>query len=628
LTSKIERYEIESQLGEGGIGVVYKAVDPALNKVVAIKILSGSNLTADQQLRFQNEAKTLAELKHKSIPEVYNFSITENGAPYMVMEFISGRSLDSILSDHGKLRPHHAIDVAMQISEALKHAHSAGIIHRDVKPANVILSDASDSAVKLVDFGLAKLENSLHENQFQTKTGAIIGSPPYMSPEQLRSEKLDARTDIYALGCVLFEMLTGTSPFLGDNALETASKHLNDKIPFLPETIEPPDLRDELDSVIMRCLAKDRAERFESAKELTESLGIAHELSVVSLENKHDYDTTGSSSGQTINAKLVLTVIAAIGLVAAAVAWFTRSTALLQPPQTTGITPKSEHMMLTSGLNWLYKPEHRSVSGMEDTSDENFQELGDFKQLIEIDSEASAFVTGTGFKYVQNRPIETVKIRSAGLTSEGVSEMLKLPKLTNLTLGTAKMLPLSTFRQLRESRLKRLRFMSTPIPDRGFVLICSIPQLYYLNLGDRPKNAPKTDWSQLAKLRNTLGFLCIERYDFTNNDIKHLRELTRLSTLNLIDLGLNDDNFEILNLPNVERLSLEKNNITDKTLKKIASHFKSLEHLNIAGDSKVTKETVRWFEKTTGCKVTRSNISTGDTIEDRLRRNERSIPAL
>ena len=235
------------------MSTVYRARDRVLDRTVAVKLLPAEMASDDQAAdRLQREARSAARLNHPRIVSVFDAGLA-NGTPYLVMEYVEGRTLAEELADHGHLAPERATSIAAGIAEALTAAHAAGVVHRDVKPANVLLVDGDE--VKVADFGIARAA----EEDTITNPSAVVGSAPYLSPEQARGESADARSDLYGLGVVLYEMLVGRPPFEADSPVAMAFKHLEEE-PEPPSSVEsgiPP----ELDRVVMTALAKDPAER-------------------------------------------------------------------------------------------------------------------------------------------------------------------------------------------------------------------------------------------------------------------------------------------------------------------------------------------------------------------------------
>lgn len=276
------QYDLLECLGQGGMGIVYKARDVALNRIVAIKLLRARpGLTDTETLRFQQEARAIANLDHKNIIRLFGIATASDGAPYFVMEFLEGRSLSDELRLQKRFSEERAIALTRQACDAIEHAHGKGVIHRDIKPSNLMLvydKASGQEILKLVDFGIAKLHTEEGETiQQLTQTGELFGSPFYMSPEQCAGKRVSEKTDIYSLGCVLYEMLCGAPPFRGANAVETLILH--QKGEASPVWKERRDLKsaEALDAILLKMLAKSGADR-PSAKETRQELESALQL--------------------------------------------------------------------------------------------------------------------------------------------------------------------------------------------------------------------------------------------------------------------------------------------------------------------------------------------------------------
>jgi serine/threonine-protein kinase len=273
------KYRILSKLGEGGMGVVYKARHVRFDEVWALKLVSTSLLEDPTFLqRFNAEAVLMRKLDHPNALRVHDIDETEDGRPFIVMEYVEGRDLASLLAD-GPMDPVRAARIVMQACEALGAAHRLGIIHRDIKPTNIMVSRGADGGdhAKVFDFGIAKVkEGSPLGGASLTQTGMIVGTPAYMSPEQaqgLRGEKLDGRTDLYSLGIVLYEMLTGSVPFTGETPMQLLLAHVQNAPPD-PRTIRA-ELPAALAEIVLRALEKDPAKRFANAAEMRDALAAA-----------------------------------------------------------------------------------------------------------------------------------------------------------------------------------------------------------------------------------------------------------------------------------------------------------------------------------------------------------------
>ncbi len=263
-----KRYTIIDELGRGGMGIVYRCRDTVLNKDVAVKVVAWSFSDVDA-IRFHNEAKVLASLQHPNLLSVLHFGSSEEGYLYLVTDILKGKSLSDIL-DAGKVPLDAALSIFIQICDGLSHAHAKGILHRDIKPSNIFVEHVKDSViVTITDFGLAKLVSG---DQNLTRTGVSVGSPPYMSPEQVHAKQVDERADIYSIGCLMFETLTGVPPFLGESVQEVLMMHIRNKPPKLSDIAPDLVLPEELERIVGKCLEKNPSDRYDSTADLKKDL--------------------------------------------------------------------------------------------------------------------------------------------------------------------------------------------------------------------------------------------------------------------------------------------------------------------------------------------------------------------
>ncbi len=270
------KYKIIELLGEGGMGTVYKVRHLSLKRDCAIKIIKRRHAADPVALkRFQLEAEAASMLQHPNIIEIYDYGVTQDNLPYIVMEYLAGESLDDVLERHRFLHFEQAIPIFIQICDALAHAHEKNVLHRDLKPDNIMLHELEDRTfiVKLLDFGVAKLLPGTGRSVEKLSiTGEICGSPLYMSPEQCMGQALDLRSDIYSLGCVFYETLCGRLPCNGDSLFQVVMRQVNDLPPPFSQVAPDIAIPEELEAVIMKCLSKERALRFETVKELKRRL--------------------------------------------------------------------------------------------------------------------------------------------------------------------------------------------------------------------------------------------------------------------------------------------------------------------------------------------------------------------
>ncbi|HET7478521.1 MAG TPA: Stk1 family PASTA domain-containing Ser/Thr kinase [Rubrobacteraceae bacterium] len=260
-----KRYTLLDRLGSGGMAEVYLAHDEVLDRDVALKALREQYADDDSFVeRFRREARNAASLSHPNIVQVYDQGRAENGTYYMAMEYVPGGTLKDRIVEHGALEPREAAGLAAQVAEALAVAHDRGIVHRDIKPQNVLMTPSGET--KVADFGIARAASAT----VMTQTNLVLGTAGYMAPEQAAGEEVSPATDLYSLGVVLYEMLTGALPYEADTPLAVAMKHVN--APLQHPRDANPEVPQELDAVVVRLLAKDPSERYASARELARDL--------------------------------------------------------------------------------------------------------------------------------------------------------------------------------------------------------------------------------------------------------------------------------------------------------------------------------------------------------------------
>jgi serine/threonine-protein kinase len=295
------RYEVGEVIGHGGMAEVHHGRDVRLGRDVAIKLLR-RDLARDTtfQARFRREAQSAASLNSPSIVAVYDTgegTVNGTSTPYIVMEYVEGRTLRDILAAEGRLLPHRAMEIAAAICGALEQAHAAGIVHRDIKPGNVMITTTGE--VKVMDFGIARALTS--STATMTQTSAVVGTAHYLSPEQARGEHVDARSDIYSTGCLLYELLTGAPPFTGETAVAVAYQHVRED-PLPPSQVEP-DVPASVDAIVLVAMAKNPANRYASAAEMRADLQRAIAGRPV---HAHPVQSGAGASGTTLPPTTVL----------------------------------------------------------------------------------------------------------------------------------------------------------------------------------------------------------------------------------------------------------------------------------------------------------------------------------
>lgn len=259
------RYQIVKELGKGSMGIVYQAHDPQIDRLVALKVLREDRVGGeDFVLRFLKEAKAIGRLSHPNIVTVYDVG-RDHGTIYIAMEYLEGKPFNDVIRN-GQMSLEQNVDIGLQVARTLNYAHSKGIVHRDIKPSNIIFS--ADGQVKLTDFGIARIEDP--DAAQQTQAGVILGTPTYMSPEQVLAKSVDGRSDLYSLGVFLYELVVGRKPFLGNN-IAAIFRSITHDTPIAPSQIDP-SIPKALSDVIIKALSKNPDERFQTGAKMCDAL--------------------------------------------------------------------------------------------------------------------------------------------------------------------------------------------------------------------------------------------------------------------------------------------------------------------------------------------------------------------
>lgn len=268
----VERYHIHGRLGQGGMGSIYTAHDNVLDRAVAIKTVARNNLNDIELVRFHREGKAASTVRHPNVIQMLDFGVLESGQPFIVMELIKGISIAQLLRERGPQSILFTLQILEQIAEGMTAVHKAGIVHRDLKTSNIMIVDLDTSPlVRILDFGIAKSVAGEEQESTVTRAGQIFGSPNYMSPQQIKGEPLDRQADVYSLGCIAFEMLTGRTMFEGETVLELVTKHMNEPAPRLWE-VSDKTFPMELERMVAHMVAKNTTERFPSMEVVIENI--------------------------------------------------------------------------------------------------------------------------------------------------------------------------------------------------------------------------------------------------------------------------------------------------------------------------------------------------------------------
>lgn len=602
------KYQVLGLLGLGGMGAVYRVKHLALDKVVALKTFISKNFSMEAWQRFEREAKAIARLDHANIIKVLDFGIAENNLPYYTMELVQGESLADRLRRTGSLSLTELLFVFTRLADALEHTHKKAILHRDLKPGNVYLElkGGQIQNIKLADFGIAALANQNREEQALTAQGTIFGSPLYMSPEQTLGEKLDQRSDIYSLGCVLYECAMGFPPYHGDSALATIIMHQTAAIP----PIERDDLPEWLPALYLSMMQKDRQKRLPDLSEILDIL--AFNLAASTTGKKAD------SNGQRPILKKRKDT--------------DRSKPAERPRTAPLLVPLSGLLLLVASAALFFilaphKPEHpvqREVAATAAVSESKKEPLISWRPLTEKPGKIlinfprttiGRITYSNGFKREAAGPVEVdarepVTLHLTNLYPHSAEELALLPNSCFDDLHQSKNLASdwddSYFEVLSHFlKLKRLEVYDSICTPRTIGYLNNLPHLQALRLTS--SNLAESDLLQLKNLKEfwqlslsrfkisprLIGALGQERISVMDlrecrlepGVIESLCRLKNLNSLELQDTRLSLADLELMQsrMTNLRQLKLLRTGLSEQAIP-ILLRFKNLEAVEVPDD--------------------------------------------
>ncbi len=545
-----EQFELMGTLGQGGMGTVYKARNKYTERVVAIKILSANSISEEVLLRFQREAKAIAKLEHPNVVSLFDFGVAADGSPYCVMEFTKGRDLGQILRDKGPLPEAKVVDIFVQVCAALNHAHQQGIIHRDLKPSNIILAEVTTGnyKAKVLDFGIAKLAESddpataapgagnapAHK---LTKTGFIVGTPLYMSPEQCEGGKIDGRSDIYAIGAVMYECLCGAPPHQGASAIETMLLRMSEEpLTFKDRgvTVDP-----TMEEIVRKCLKKDPAERWASTSQLSDALAA-----------KRPKKVKPNAPPIVIDKRISLGVLGAIALFGLY--------SLIAPHITQQISemhysPTDLHLQHLLNEDKVHvKTSYVSDLGMKLLSSDD--------KLLVLDLSHWKGMPDSKLVYLEKLPLKSLNLEDTGVSDKALDTVAKIKSLEELNLAGTKIDSAGVEKILSAlPELHSLNLSSTKVDRKALYELGrdgEKSKLENIGLGGLPKIIHGNDL-------NDLQHLPVSVWDFSGDDIDDadIDTITRLQSTKSLNLDNNPKITaaaltKLAQLPRLERLSL------------------------------------------------------------------------
>lgn len=645
------RYKVITELGSGGNAYVYKVLDMNLQKICALKTLKVLHPKPSQIIRFQREAKALSALSHPNVISVFHFDVTESNQPYLVMEYLEGETLADKIERNGPLSTLEALIVFTQICDGMAHSHAHNVVHRDLAPANVMLVPIDQEAtgqlgqvpfrVVIFDFGLAKIVADEGEFDIATKPGIALGSPPYMSPEHSLGKNLDQRSDIYSLGCIMYETLTGVRPIIAESPVETMSKQITEIAPPLAaNSIE--DFPQPLEKLVAKALRKDPARRYQSMDELNAAIG--------SVWNKLGLGDPPQSETLTVHQKpkpfrpRVLATIAAIPLLASigyvvgfhimskenettpvapltveSTSQYRRQAAdelidkrvekrnqnkALMPKHVKSMASEGEQIVLQSFLSgengthdWLIMPWEANITwAWKMASDEEVKELLTKPLASEyVSVYNSSELTPSGLINLARLPVKGLGIGKLGLRTSEL--MLFLP-----TAPTLEVFYIEENEGLRDydldliTKFKKLKILSLghcSFTDKGLSRLKGLDDLEILKL------------DSLGITGSGLGALTalpkLTKLTLTGTKLKpagwkELGKLKQLKSLNVACTEAHDREILELSGLDLERLDISRNRITEKCFKAIVP-MKNLKLLRIFNCDQISRAGVEKLKK-------------------------------
>jgi len=613
-------FRAEEVLGGGGMSVVFRCVDP-IGRTVAVKFLR-PDLAGEKKflMRFQQEAKAVGKLDHPNIIRVHQFRVSD-GPPCIVMDYIRGMSLADLIEHRTSLSVDECIDIMTQVCDALIHAHSKGIVHRDLKPSNVMLVEANNViTAKILDFGIAKIIEPENPGDKMTQTGDVFGSPAYMSPEQSLGKKVDERADQYAFGCMMFECLTGTTPFIGDNAVDTLVQQINAHPPTLKEASLGKEFSPQLERFIARTLAKKPTDRYASMYEAKMAL---HHVT-------HPDEDPLAKSAKTAEIKR-LKIFAAIGMTSFVLAAFLAGYALfvfrtptktemrvVDKPAVTEAEVRAkdtadDNARLRAFVAAHTQDSYANLEGWKVNKD-GLVELARMPKLWKLDLINCTNVTNDDLSALQKLRLFSLNLsQNKNIKGDGIAVLTSMP-LNALDLSetaidddTMKILP----------KIKGLVFVNlsgTSISDRGMHELVGMPYTL-LQLNELNRISDKS--CDVVASMKSLKELHMESDFHVGAGISKLADLDKLETLSLNNTPIRDSDLPVLaRFKHLLNLDLSGTTITDNGLASLAG-MKQLKSLKLKNLLLVTPGGVQKLQQSMPwCKVDGRNSAAFDVRQN------------
>lgn len=611
-----DRYRIISTLGNGQYGVVYRAEDVTLQKEVALKMLNVTDANSTALLRFQKEARAAAKLKHSNIVTVLDFRLDDQNNFYLVLELIQGMNLRSLIASHGRLAPDECMPLLLQILSGLAHAHENGVIHRDLNPNNILVDfrNPQQPTAKIVDFGLARLAD---EDQRLTREGVAVGTPEFMSPEQCHGTEIDARSDIYSFGCLMFDALTGHPPYERDTVVDTIMCHINYDAPSLYDVCPDVNWPRHLPEIVAKSLNRDPNLRFQSADELAEALRSipieAHAMKLDVFEKEAASQPPVVPSKQAEIAKTVSNVPRSVIFACVAIAVLGSLLVVYVPsifdkifqtgsPEKAAIKKKTAKIKARKGVsdaedyginlminasdpddpNELQKavttprllvgrePDSFEVVGCD--NDEGLKIVANHQEIKSLRIQKAFLLTGTGLRFLNGLKLTHLQLRGSALNDANFAEYMPyMPTLTRVSLGGNPEITGKTFPQVAKKipNVDFLDLSASGLTDDGLKEIVNFKKLRSLSIGKCPHVTGST-FNALTVLPNLTELNMINATKVNPAYWSCLDKFPKLNVFDAYGCEFKPDDLRFLRKSSVTDLYMGETNLTDDGLKVIA----------------------------------------------------------
>jgi len=584
-----EKYELVSVVGSGGMGIVYKARQVMLDKQVAVKTVL-SPMPSDHAIRrFQQEGKAASRLSHPNLISIFDFGISANGKPYLVMDWVEGSTLADRIQMHGALPFQECLDIFIQVIAGLSHAHSQGVLHRDLKPSNIMLTTSSSGTaqVKIVDFGIAKLvELEERITAGLTQTGELIGSPLYMSPEQGQGVKVDARSDLYSFGCVMYEALTGSPPIVRESVVATLMAHQTDKPLPLKQASLGLEFPPAIEQAIAKLLAKNPNERYQTADDVHQDL-LAIKSGAGLLTGQKGSDAARSTTPRWILLAVtgsVVTVLVAAAYIGGVVATKPRHspTAVVAPDAEPVESFKQDDNNKSNDEKDIASEIQDEVNRVPDkayfklhyfrATDATLAPLAKLWKLRSVDLSVSK-IGDDGLVYIEKAPLEILILAETQITDAGMVHVAKMKQLQSLDLYDTKIGDAGLAQLSGLTSIQVLKIGGTQVTSAGLGYLLPLKLLKELDVNDLKDNLTDKGLATISKFSN-LSQLNIANDRATATGIGDLANLPKLGNLSLARNKLSAAELHALaKLKHLEVLDLEATGVTIQDLDTLAKEL-------------------------------------------------------